>query len=89
MVNIDTLDKISLAIEEMDIATTLYNDFMEDHLEMELETGNKINAAELFYYQRKTMFHKATAFMEFFTQAYNNLNAAYNALNSEQTVSKQ
>ena len=36
MVNIDTLDKISLAIEEMDIAKTLCNDFMADHLETEL-----------------------------------------------------
>lgn len=88
MVNIDTLDKISLAIEEMDIAKTLCNDFMADHLETELETDN-INAEALFYYQRTTMFHKATAIMEFFTQAYNNLNAAYNALNSERTVSKQ
>ena len=89
MVNIDTLDKISLAIEKMDIAQTLLSDFMDDHLEKDLNTVSENNAAFLFYRQRNTMLYKAIAFMEFYTQAYQSLNAAYNALNSEQTANKQ
>lgn len=89
MVNIDTLDEIALAIEKMDIAHTLLNDFLSDHFENDVETDSKNNAALLFYHQRKTMFHKVIAFMEFYAQAYKSLNAAYNALNSEQTADKQ